>query len=155
MALPGAVRRARGTNPVFICFGGPLALQLLGTGRTVGLRSRSTLRVICGCLVTCSPLEVHFTIHWAAWSCGQPSSSKSSWATLGKLLPPSLPCSLYCETPSVCLLVFKWESFSKNILLQLSRKELNSFWNICAQTLLKGGTNCGQHCVGVTLLVGH
>lgn len=89
-AVPGAVSRARGTNPVFVCFGvPPLALQLLGTGRTVGLRSRSPLRANHCCLFTYFHLEVHFTTHWAAWSCGQPSSSKSSWVTLGKLLPVS------------------------------------------------------------------
>lgn len=47
-------------------------------------------------------------------------------ASLGKFLVPSLSHSLSSETPSVCLSL-KWESFSKNTQLWLSRKELNSF----------------------------
>lgn len=95
----------------------PLALQLLGTGRTPDLRSASPLRVIHCCLVTCFHLEVHFTIHLAAWSCGLPSSSRVSWVTLRKLLPLFLSCTLSGETLSVCLLALRWKVLVKTFYL--------------------------------------
>lgn len=114
----GGASRARGTSPAFVCFGSPaLALHLLGTGGTLDLRSGSPLRVIHCCLVTYFHLQVHFTIHWAAWSCGQPSFPKSSWVTLGKLLP-------LCPTPS------------------LVKPLLSVFWPLDGKVLVKT-FNCG------------